>query len=163
MALLSWSLPFHPPLPLVGNPPAYPETPQKSDYSFGKDHPVLGSKGDLDANANAARDTLAKHHDETEMNSDNAGAGQSVKGKVAEMFDKTNSDEARRVNDQFSDASNVTQHLSELYSPPDHPLSRADGMSQTRVLRSLERTMIRLQMLEYSGPLYCTVLTTPSQ
>ena len=112
MALLSWSLPFHPPLPLVGHPPAYPETPQKSDYTFGNDHPVLGAKRDLEASANTARDILAKHHDETEMNSDSGT--NPVRAKAAEIWDKTNSDEAGRVNDQFTSESNVTQHLSKL-------------------------------------------------
>jgi hypothetical protein len=109
MALLSWALPLTPPLPLLKSTPTYSSNPSESRslYTFGKSHPVLSTKGDLDDSASKARETLAQHHAETEQPND----GQTMKKQV-EKWDKGNDDEAERVDDQFTSSDAINTHLS---------------------------------------------------
>jgi len=107
MALVSWSLPQNPPLPLLHSPPVYPSKPDRSLYSFGKSHPVLSTKGDLDSSASRARETLAKHHAETEQ----PNGGQTMQ-KQKEVWDEDNDNEAERVDDQFKSSDIINKHLS---------------------------------------------------
>lgn len=106
MALLSWWKSFTPPLPLLNHPPTYPDTPDRSHYSFGQAHPVISTKGDLDSAASKSRQTLAEHHAQTEEPS----ADQAMRKQV-EKWDSSNQDEAERVNDQFSTEASINQHL----------------------------------------------------
>lgn len=107
MALLSWFNAMHPPLPLLTQNPTYGNS-DKSAYSFGQDHPVMSSKGDLDSKASRARETLAQHHAQTEEPNN----GQTM-AKKQDIYDSTNQDEAERVDDQFRTEESITQHLSE--------------------------------------------------
>ena len=111
MALLSWWSGFHPPLPLLSKPPTYPDRPKKSHYSFGKAHPVIGTKGDLDSSASRARETLAEHHAQTELSSDDQDME-----KQNEIWDNDNQGEAERVNNDLSTSEAISRHLSESHS-----------------------------------------------
>ncbi|KAK8865996.1 hypothetical protein IAR55_001147 [Kwoniella newhampshirensis] len=105
MALLSWSNAFSPPLPLLGHPPTYLPG-GKENYDFGTAHPVIGNKGDLDSAASKSREILAQHHAQ-EMDGND---GQSME-KKDEVWDKSNADEAERVDDQFTSEGSITKHL----------------------------------------------------
>jgi len=106
MALISWSKPMKPLLPLVARPLAYPEAPVKGDYAFGTDHPVLADKSDLEGSAKQARETIAKHHGPTDQ--------PSKLGKGRTVWDKSNEDEAERLDKYDTDVQAITEHLSEL-------------------------------------------------
>ncbi|ORX36040.1 hypothetical protein BD324DRAFT_629933 [Kockovaella imperatae] len=109
MAILSWSREFNPPLPLIGKPPVYPVEPVQSDYIFGQDHPIIDAKGDLESAANTARETIAKHHDETEQRT--GDEVHPVKQKLGRIFDSSDSQEADRVNNQLKTTDSITDHL----------------------------------------------------
>jgi len=130
MALLSWSKPMDPLLPLLARPLAYPDDPTQSDYAFGKDHPVLGNKADLEGSAKHARDTLAKHHAPTDQPS-KLGDGRTI-------WDKSNEDEAARVDTYGSDVQAITDHLSEQRATRRRESGR--GLLQTPGPRSRGQT-----------------------
>lgn len=112
LALLSWSLPLKPPLPLVTAPPTYPPSLTASNFEFGPSHPLISTKGDLSTSASKARQTLAEHHAATETVQDE----QDDKGEKQkeEVWDRTNADEADRVDGQFASEQAITEHLSEF-------------------------------------------------
>jgi len=112
MALLSWWSALHPPLPLIVSPPTYPSNPSQQHYSFGQAHPVISSKGDLDSSASKSRQTLAEHHAQTEKAHD----GQEME-KKDEVWDQDNQGEAERVDDSFTSADKINQHLSTPTAP----------------------------------------------
>ena len=114
LALLSWSNALKPPLPLLSNPPSYQHPLTADHFEFGSDHPLVSTKGDLETSASKARQTLASHHAETETFQEEVdqGDGQSTQSKRTEVWDKTNADEAERVDGQFGSEQAITEHLS---------------------------------------------------
>ncbi|WVQ85655.1 hypothetical protein IAT38_007821 [Cryptococcus sp. DSM 104549] len=107
MALLSWSNNLAPPLPLLGHPPTY-STQGEFTYSFGKEHPVLGAKGDLDAQAEQTRKVLATHHD---IALGGGEGGEDGVGSEKEVWDKDNEAETDRVDGSLDSTSAISHHL----------------------------------------------------
>lgn len=116
MALLSWDLAFHPPLPLL-RPDFHPSA---GNYAFGQDHPILREKN-LGAAQSRSKQTLHEQHRLTEtagMEEDN-GSSQSPEGTT---FDKDDATEAKRVNSNLTTDEEISRHLSEF--------ARSDMMAQ---------------------------------
>ena len=97
LALLSWSNAMNPRLPLLTRPPSYNSSLASDAFKFGNDHPIIRQKGDLDEHAMQTRERFKEHH---EMAQGDA------------KWDIDNTSEAQRVDSQFTDKDQLTQHLS---------------------------------------------------
>lgn len=113
MALTSWWKNFNPPLPLINHKPIYDIANSRNLYQFGNDHPVIESKGDLENSANQSRKILAEHHSQA-IEPDSSHNYHQNMIKKEEIWDKSDQDEADRVDGQFTSENSINTHLSEL-------------------------------------------------
>lgn len=134
---------MNPPLPLVAVSPTYAPNLGKENFDFGRAHPVISAKGDLEAQAEQSQKTLKDHHAFAEDHLD--------------KWDTTNGDEAQRVDSQFGDEAAITAHLSES----------VDFWLECRIkyqIREprLHRRMIRQSIKSRLDLLSCILRTIPS-
>ncbi|WWC89702.1 uncharacterized protein L201_004627 [Kwoniella dendrophila CBS 6074] len=113
MALISWWKSFSPPLPLINHKPIYgidEKGNTRGLYQFGNDHPVIESKGDLENSANQSRKVLAEHHAQA-IEPDSSNNYRQNMVKKEELWDKSDQDEADRVDGQFTSENSINTHL----------------------------------------------------
>lgn len=111
MALLSWYTTMESQLPLISRPPEYHSPLTQQSFVFGKDKPVVSSKGDLAAGARHSQKTLSDHHAIAEDRHTPSQKG-AVNEDKERTWDTDNQAEANRVDVDYSASEAISKHLS---------------------------------------------------